>query len=254
MGIRCCGLALRALCVVLLGAVPALASEFAVNPVRLDLGVAARSGALEVRNEGDHPLGFQVEAKEWTQDAQGKDQYEDTRDLVFFPKLMTVEPRQERVVRVGIARAVTSVEKAYRLYIEELPGNVRAAEGKGAQINVLIRFGAPVFVAPLKAEDGLELPQVDLVKGELSLSAKNTGNRHQVIQGIHIKGADAAGKEVYSVTLADRYLLAGVTKAYRTAIPGDRCRDIVSLAVEFKTDRLTAERKVQVLPAQCAPA
>ncbi|MCM2312447.1 MAG: fimbria/pilus periplasmic chaperone [Steroidobacteraceae bacterium] len=237
----------------LLVAAPAVAGEFAVNPVRLDLGAAARSGALEVRNEGEHPLGFQVQAKEWTQDAQGKDQYLDTADLVFFPKVMTVEPRQERVVRVGIKRAVTTVEKTYRLYIEELPSNVRAGEAKGAQINLLIRFGAPIFVAPLKPEDGLQLLQVDVVKGEVSLSARNTGNRHQVIQGIHLRGADATGKEVYALSLADRYLLAGATKTYRTAIPADRCKGMVSLTVEYKTDRLTTARKLDLSPAQCNP-
>lgn len=243
---------LRALWIALLAAAPALAGEFSVNPVRLDLGVAARSGALEVRNEGDHPLGFQVQAKEWTQDAQGKDQYLDTADLVFFPKIMTVEPRQERVVRVGIKRPAGAVEKAYRLYIEELPGNVRAAETRGAQINLLIRFGAPVFVAPLKPEDGLQLPHLAVASGEVSLSATNTGNRHQVVQGIHLKGFDAAGKEVYAVSLADRYLLAGASKTYRTTIPPDRCRGLTNLTVEFKTDRLATGRKLDVSPAACA--
>lgn len=252
MSSRCRVPGLRALWIALLAAAPALAGEFSVNPVRLDLGPTARSGALEVRNEGEHPLGFQVRAKEWTQDPQGRDHYLDTADLVFFPKIMTVEPRQERVVRVGVKRPAGTVEKAYRLYIEELPGNARAGEAKGAQIHLLIRFGAPVFVAPLKPEDGLQLPHVDLTRGEVSLSATNTGNRHQVVQGIRLKGLDAAGKEVYAVSLADRYLLAGATKTYRATIPADRCRALASLTVEFKTDRLAAGRKLVVSPAACA--
>lgn len=248
------GSALRALCALLLAATPALSGEFAVNPVRLELGAGARSGALEVRNEGDHPLGFQVQAKEWTQDAQGKDQYLDTADLVFFPRVMTVEPRQERVVRVGIRRPVAAVEKTYRLFIEELPGNVRAREGTGAQINVLIRFGAPIFVAPLQPQDGLQLSELTLNQGELTVSATNTGNRHQVIQGIHVKGTDAAGREVHGISLADRYLLAGATKTYRTAIPPDRCRRLATIAVEIKSDRRTAGQQLQVSPAMCGPA
>jgi len=250
----CRGSAFRALCSLLLAATPALAGEFAVNPVRLELGSGARSGALEVRNEGDHPLGFQVQAKEWTQDTQGRDQYLDTADLVFFPKLMTVEPGQERVVRVGIKRPGAAIEKTYRLFIEELPGNVRAREGTGAQINVLIRFGAPIFVAPVQPQDGLQLSEPTLRQGELTVVATNTGNRHQVIQGIHVKGTDAAGQEVHSLSLADRYLLAGATKAYRTVIPPDRCSRLASIAVEIKSDRRTAGQQLHVSPAMCGPA
>jgi fimbrial chaperone protein len=245
-------LAVKALCA-LCAAVPAFAAagEFSVNPIRLEMGASARSGSMTVKNEGSVPLRFQLQAMEWTQDAEGKDQYLETRDLIFFPKLMTVEPGQDAVVRVGVRNPVVPAEKTFRLFIEELP-SANPPAGKGPQVNVVIRFGAPIFVAPIKSQDGLELEGLAVERGEIKLSARNTGNRHQMVQGIQLRGTDAAGAQVYTLTLADRYLLAGTTKSYTAAISPEQCRRIAALEVELKTDKLSAQRKLSVDPAACA--
>ncbi len=139
---------LVALCCALLWTGAALAGEFTVNPTRLDLGAAARSGVVTVRNDGKSPLSFQLQAMDWAQDATGKDQYTETRDLIFFPRILTIEPGQEGVVRVGTKTPVVPTEKTYRLFIEELPGTNKDPEKPGVQIAFLIRFGAPIFIAP----------------------------------------------------------------------------------------------------------
>lgn len=242
------GLALAAL----LACTLAPAGEFSVNPVRLELGAAVRSGAISVRNEGKQPLSFQLQAMEWTQDGAGKDQYQDTGDLIFFPKIMTVAPGEEGVVRVGTRTPAVPVEKTYRLFIEELPGDTQApAAGGGPQITFLIKFGAPIFVIPLKPDDGLDLMDLAVAKGEVTLAAKNSGNRHQVVQGIMLTGADAAGQPVYSMTLADRYLLAGAAKSYTSTIAADQCARLASLEVEYKTDKLVTKRRMAVTRAMC---
>ena len=78
-----------------------VAGEFSVNPIRLELGAIAKSGVIGVRNEGKTKLSFQLQSMEWTQDATGKDLYADSSDLVFFPKIMSVEPGEEGLIRVG---------------------------------------------------------------------------------------------------------------------------------------------------------
>jgi fimbrial chaperone protein len=230
---------------------PAYAGEFSVNPIRLELGQAARSGALTVTNDGKVPLGFQLQAMEWIQDEQGKDQYLETRDLIFFPKILSVEPGQDGVVRVGIKTPVVPTEKTYRIFIEEMPGNAQRAEGKGPQIAFLIRFGAPVFVAPVKPEDGLEVTAPKMAGGAVTFQARNSGNRHQMVQAIELRGIDAAGKEVYATKLADRYILAHATKPYSASIAAEQCAKMTSLEVEIKTDKLAARQKMDVTPAMC---
>lgn len=244
---------LGVVCCALLAPAWAYAGQFSVNPVRLELGPAARSGAIAVRNEGKLPINFQLQAMEWAQDADGKDQYLETRDLIFFPKILTVEPGQEGVVRVGTRTPVVPTEKTYRLFIEELPSNVvDLPRTAGPQVSFLIRFGAAIFIAPLKPGDALEIGNLALVQGALTISARNTGNRHQVVQGVQIKGTDASGQEVYGMTLADRYLLAGTTKSFTTSIASTQCHKIAAIEVEIKTDRLSTKRKLEVGRAMCA--
>ena len=243
--------ALAVWCCSLFTSNPGMAGEFSVNPIRLELGAGIRSGVISVRNEDKQKLGFQLQAFEWTQDASGKDQYIDTSDLIFFPKIMSVEPGEDGLIRVGAKNATVPVEKTYRLFIEELPSIAKTPEGSAAQINVLIRFGAPVFVAPLKPQDSLDIENFTLTKGLVSISAKNTGNRHQQVQSIQLKGTDKAGNEVYALTLADRYLLAGTAKSYSTSITAEQCAKMTALALEFNTDKLSVARKLDVTRAIC---
>lgn len=234
-----------------LGPTQAWAADFSVNPIRLELSPAVKSGVLSVRNDGKEKLSFQVDAMEWTQDATGADKYTETRDLVFFPKILGVEAGEEGIIRVGARTPTVPAEKTYRLFIQELPNPSQAAVSDGPRINLLLRFGAPIFVVPAQPTDSADLSNLALAKGVLNLSVKNTGNRHQLIQGIHLKGADQQGKEVYALTLADRYLLTGSTKAFAATIPAEACLRIAALSVEFKTEKLDLTRKLEVDRAMC---
>ncbi|MFC5496176.1 molecular chaperone [Caenimonas terrae] len=239
-------------CMMLAASTAGRAGDFLVDPIRLEMSPTSRSGVITVRNEGKEKLSFQMQAMEWTQDAEGRDTYTQTQDLVFFPRLMSVEAGDEGVIRVGARYPSPAREKTYRLFIEELPGAAKPADRKGAQMNVLIRFGAPIFVKPLRTEDRLEIEAVSLARGELSLSAHNLGNQHQVVEGIRLTGFDGQGKEIYAITLADRYLLAGSTKRYSTSVPHEQCVKLARLEIEFKTDKLTRNGKLEVGRAMCS--
>src|SRR3989304_460901 len=79
----------------------ARAGEWRVTPIRLVFDRGEKSGVVTVSNEGDEKIELQMSASEWTQDAEGKDRYAETNDLVFFPKIMTIESKQERILRGG---------------------------------------------------------------------------------------------------------------------------------------------------------
>jgi fimbrial chaperone protein len=243
--------AFAAACWAVSGSEPAIAGEFVVQPLRVDLNPTTRSSALSVRNESKERLSFQIQAVEWTQGVNGEDKYAETSELVVFPRLMTVEPDQHGVIRVGTRTPIVPTEKTYRIFIEELPSNIKQPTGQGLQVSVLMRIGIPIFVGPAKPQDGLEVEALELQKGTVSLAARNTGNRHQVIRSIRLKGTDASGHEVYAMTLADRYLLTGASKGYITSIPADQCLRIAALAVEYETDRAAAKRDLSVNRSMC---
>jgi fimbrial chaperone protein len=227
------------------------AGEFTVNPVRIDLGTTARSAAITVANEGKEKLNFQIQAMDWAQDAAGKDQYNETRDLIFFPRIMSVEPGQEAVIRVGLKSGAAASERTFRLFIEELPGVVKKTEGNSAQINFLVRFGLPIFAAPIQPRDGLAIEGLELKDGVITVAARNTGNRHQVYKSMRLEGTDFSGNRVYGLDIADRYLLAGILKSYTATLTPEQCRNIAVLGIEITTDRLTETRKLDVSRAMC---
>ena len=67
---------------------PALAGNFSISPVRLDLSAAARTAALTVRNN-DREVLVQAEVLLWEQHA-GEDRLTPTRDLLVSPAVFTV--------------------------------------------------------------------------------------------------------------------------------------------------------------------
>lgn len=245
---------LRAAAVLLaLLSVPAFAAavrggEWRVSPIRLDLGRDAKTGVLTVINEGDEKLQFQMSAREWTQDAEGKDAYEDSGDLVYYPKIMAVDGKSERIVRAGLRVPAAGKEKAYRLFIEEIPAPRKSS---GASVAIAVRFGVPVFVKPIKEEPKAEIAAVAMDNGTVSARVRNAGNVHFIIRAVSVTGKSGRGDAVFSKTVDGWYLLPGVSRTYAAAVPAEVCPDVASVDVEVRTDRSTVAGRLNVDRSMC---
>ncbi len=224
------------------------AGTWRVAPIRLELGKAARTGVIKVINDADDRLQVQMNAFEWTEGPDGKDHYAETKDLLFFPKIMVFQKKEERILRVGIRMPAVATEKAYRLYIEEIPSPSKA---KGTSVAIAIRFGVPIFVEPLKAEARGEIESIGMDNGVLAAKVKNPGNVHFTIQSIVVKGNSKSGEELFSKELSGWYLLAGASRLYSTKIPPDKCRTTATIDVEVKADRFTLPGKLNVDRSMC---
>jgi len=228
----------------------AFSGEFRVTPIRLDFDKGAKSGVVTILNEGGDKLNVQMKAFEWTQNADGKDQYTETNDIIFFPRIMALEKNEEKILRAGIKIPATTKEKTYRLFIEEIPEPKKA---EGVNVAIAIRFGVPIFVKPLKEEMKGEIEKVELSKGVLNALVKNKGNVHFIINSIDIKGKKASGEEIFSKELSGWYLLSGVSRLYTTSIPQEVCKDLSKLDIDVKTDRFNLNGKLDVYQAMCLP-
>jgi len=228
----------------------ALAGEWRVSPIRLDFDARGKSGVIIVINEGDEKINFQVKAAEWIQDGEGKDRYEETKEIIFFPRIMALDKKEERIVRAGIRIPATTKEKTYRLFIEEIPP---PQKGEGVAVAINIRFGVPIFVKPLKESPKGEIEKVELSKGVLNVSLKNTGNVHFIVNSIDVKGKNAKGEETFSKELSGWYLLSGVKRLYTMPIPEVLCKEISGLEIELKTDKLKLSGRLDVNQEMCLP-
>lgn len=222
------------------------AISFGVSPIRLDLDRGARTGSVTVTNDDTQkPLRVQMQAMSWQQDDDGKDQYAPSEELTYLPRIMTVPPTESRLLRAGIRVPAAEREKAYRLFIEEVP-EPRSEGGAGAQVAVKVRFGVPVFGKPLKDEPRGEIEQFELAKGLLQVKVRNTGNVHFIIQSIQFRAGEAFTKDI-----PGWYLLSGAARMHGTAIPGDVCEKLRTVEATVKTDRLELTRRLEVDPAGC---
>lgn len=228
-------------------ALPAEGGSFGVAPIRVELDRTTRTGQVTVSNDDTRRLGFQVKLMAWTQDEQGVDAYAESSELIFFPQIMTIEPGDKRVIRIGSRGGDPTKEKAYRLFIEELQ-DPAAAEARGAQVAVVLRFGVPVFVNPSVGTASPEFVMATLARGKIEVRIRNTGARHVRFEQVSVR----AGSEVLGTT-GGWYVFPGSTRAFEIPIPADKCRTSGQLEIGASVEGREIKHAVEAGPTLCAP-
>jgi len=237
---------LASLCVV----PAALAGDFVINPLRVTLDRTARASEITVRNDDVNPLRMQVEAMSWKQDANGADQFEAAEGLLFFPRVLEIPPGESRIVRVGVRAAPVSREDAYRLFFEELPpaaGNPNA----GATLQVLLRVGVAIFVAPAQPSVKGTLTDLEVRAGKAQWTVANEGNVHFRVEQGEIAGVASDGTRLFVQPVTDRYFLAGVTRKIVSPIPSELCARLAYVEATVLAEKLELKRKLDVDPRAC---
>lgn len=219
----------------------ACAGEIGVSPLRVELSPAAKSTVVTVSGRTGPGQYLQVSAMRWTQDEQGQDRFEETGDLVFLPKSIDLA-KGKQLIRVGVEKPVTDVEKTYRLFIRETPPPLDPGKAKGAQVAVVVDFGLPVFLSPPKPVRAAQIEDVTIDKGLLSIRIVNTGNVR--LKFVSLDAGKAQFKE-----FRGWYLLAGKSRRYTAQLSPEACQG--PLVVRLRTETISVNRKVAVTPQMC---
>ncbi len=235
---------------------PAFAADFQIQPTMLELSGGAKSGAFSVINNGKDSINFQISVKEWTQDASGKDVYEDTKDIVFFPKIMTTGPNEQRAIRIGLKTPPSANEKTYRLFVEEIPSPKKESDVKEkgnikAGITIAFRFATPIFVKPLKQQETAVVEKMEMSKGVVKAMVKNTGNVHIKVLSVVFRGKAADGKELFSKEISGWYILHGLSIPYGTAVPKESCKSLATIEANVKSENLAISGTMNVQKSMC---
>jgi fimbrial chaperone protein len=227
-----------------------VAGQWRISPTRLDLDRENRNGELSVRNDGDERVNLQVKAVAWTQDQDGKDQYVDTAELVFFPKMLNLTANEEKVIRAGVLSAPVAREKSYRLMVQEIPPPRKT---ETPTVAIALKFSLPVFVKPVREDVKGVIEKIELSHGTLSTLVKNAGNSHFRIVTVGVSGKSATGEPTFSKTVDGWYLLSGASRSYTIPLPAAECAKSSTVEVSVKSDRISFEKSFRVDNAMCSP-
>ncbi len=224
----------------------------------MELGANVKSGAFSVLNSGSDKLDVQISVMEWTQDDSGRDVYGETRDVVFFPKIMTVAPNEQRAIRIGLKGPTSLREKTYRLFIEEIPTkkkpqDLAVAEKITARLTIAVRYAIPIFVRPARPQESGVLEKVEMAAGRIRAAVKNTGNVRIKLQSVVFRGKDAAGRELFSQEVAGWYVLHGMSRPYEATVPPDLCQNLAHIEIEAEAENFTMNGTVPVQKEMCQP-
>lgn len=217
------------------------AGSLSVNPIRLDLDDAHPTSAMTLENKGSGAVVVQLRLMRWLAEGEAE-RYEPTDDIVATPPIMTIRPGQPQVVRVGLNRAPDAQrELAYRLFLEEVP----PPPTLGYQgVQVAIRIGVPVFVAPEKAARPALRWRLRAGKDHstVTLSAGNEGDAHVKLVRISLKGSQP-DRELAAQAVA-AYLLPGQAKQWQFRLKESLAEGRVRLSAE--SDQGTSDVDLEV--------
>lgn len=199
-------------------AISAHAANFGVSPLSVDLNAQQRSSVVTVSNDDSKPVSLRVRLMRWTQASDGSDAYEASDDLVFFPKRLELKPGEQKIIRAGMSSAAVTSERAYRLFIEELPPVELPTDGQ-TKLSVLLTFALPIFVAPSpgKADLGVQLAELS-ADGKLTLTINNKGSSRARISRVLNEDASPLADN-----LSARYIFANSIRTVSAQLGSDVC-------------------------------
>jgi fimbrial chaperone protein len=117
-----------------------------VSPTKFNLSAQQTTAVLTLTNQSDTPDIVQIQAYLWTRNNK-QDVYTKTQDLLISPPIITIPPHTAQIIRIMLRRAPDPKNQLrYRIYAQEIPSR---HPDKPAGIQIALRFGIPVYVAPL---------------------------------------------------------------------------------------------------------
>jgi fimbrial chaperone protein len=241
------------LCLWLAGGGRAGAAAFSIDPTQIRLSARAPSALLTVRNESAAPVRLQISAFAWAQAASGEMQLGPTDDIVFFPALFTLAPGEARKVRVGTTAAFGSVERSYRLFVEELPGEPGARPAGSTGVQVLTRMGIPVFLQPDSPRAAASLGGLGIRDGAVSFRLQNTGTVHFVPDVVRLRGEDEDGTAVIDHAIRSWYVLAGGAREFQVTVEPPQCRRVRLLRVDVQVGDTVMRERLETPRGTCRP-
>jgi fimbrial chaperone protein len=214
---------------VLLSPIAISAASLKLYPVRIVLTPDRPIQTMTIHNEGGESFRGQMRLFAWRQ-ADGKDVLEETRDILANPPLFEIRPRGDQIARFGLRAQAGSIEKSYRVLVQEIPTERPKSPG---QLQTLLRISIPIFVPPTKATPARLVWRLSPSRnGQVAVDIRNGGAVHVQINRLVLK---QGGKPIGQQDIA-KYLLPG--SSYRATLNvGKVLQPRMSVVLDAQTDQ-----------------
>ena len=229
------------------GVETAYAGQLDISPVTVTLAGGATSSTVVVTNRGTEPMRLQVSLSAWQQLPNGEMSLAPTQDVLFFPAMLTLNPREARNIRVGTKVSASSVERTYRIFLQELPGLIRNQTERTNAVRMLTKLSVPVFVQPAVPKARPAITGLAVRQGKVAFQVKNGGNAHMRVQKILLRAKDSTRK-LHEQSIDGWYVLAGGVRAYEISLPPTVCDAAGTFEVDLESDAGPAQA---ALNARC---
>lgn len=197
-------------------ALPAVAAEFTVTPVRIFMTPRDRAIAVTVTNDSAEEIVMQADLYSWKQKADGTDDLALTEDLVLSPPILKVPGKSRQVVRLArLTPPPQTDEQTYRLVIREVP-EARAQAGNQLGVQLSLAFSLPVFITPPGAKRQLACDMARSGPETISVTCANNGKAYAQIRAIELlkpSGDRLASRETGG------YILPGIRRTFDLKAP-----------------------------------
>lgn len=199
-----------------------------ISPILVDLSPQKKVASLTLVNTSDKKLRYQANSLSWLQ-VDGKNHYEETKDLLVVPAMVEIAPGASQIFRVTSRfPQANSVEKSYRLVLEDLTEEEPNDLAKANQLIFRISHDIPVFLAPMQQKiSSSRWIRCEAPAGQGCIRIENLGNERIRFSDLNIQGE----KWEKSLTVNDT-ILAGAWKQWLYDLPSSKS---IPIKVQLKT-------------------
>lgn len=215
-------------CLCLLLSLKAYAFKFSPMSTSIDLDDKKKSTQFYLENDTNQPIAIIVKAMTREMDQKGLEINKDVKDEIsVYPNQMIIPPNEKRSVKVSwLGKDLLEKEGAYRLVAEQLPIELEKGKKDKANIKVLLRYVAALYINNSKTIPKIELKKIEQTDKSISLIVENLGTRHQVLFNASLYVMNEKGKKEMTIKaddlkgLSGENVLAGKTRVFTFAKTG----------------------------------
>ena len=226
----------------------AFGGSFVLNPLKIEITPNQKIKEIDVTNTSTETIHLQVESFLWEQNEQGRPVWTKNKELIYFPKIFKMKPKEKRVVRVSYKGDFPKIEKAYRIFIRELPVTEPGKKG----VKVSLRLSIPLFIKPKKQFVKLDFEKINVENSNLKVVVRNRGTVHTVVKSVNLIGKSPDGKTVFSKEKNGWYILPNSPAIYTFKLNKEECSKLGRIFIKIKTEKEEISREAELKEKKCS--